>query len=64
MVELKSLNLQLENLKVLHEDAIANGFSVTTIKLWAQHIKEVEKAIEEHKIQIEKKDGFNEPLIL
>ena len=61
MVELNSLTLQLENLKVLHEEAMVKGFSVDTVKMWAKHIKEVEKAIAERKILLEKRNGFNEP---
>jgi hypothetical protein len=33
MVELNSLQLQLENLKVLKEDAMLKGFSLSTIKM-------------------------------
>jgi len=55
MVELSSLNLQLENLKVIQEDAMVKGFSIETIKMINSHIKEVEKAIEERKILLEKK---------
>jgi len=29
--------------------------------MWAKHIQDVEKAIEERKILLEKRNGFNEP---
>jgi hypothetical protein len=61
MVELNSLNLQLENLKLLQEDAMIKGFSLSTITMLTSQIKEVEMAIEKRKILLEKRDGFNEP---
>lgn len=61
MVELNSLTLQLENLKIVHEDALAKGFSIETIKMLARHIKEVEEAIENRKMLLEKRNGYNEP---
>ena len=61
MIELNSLQLQLENLKVLKEDAMLKGFSLSTIKMLASQIKEVEKAIADRKILLEKTNGFNEP---
>ena len=49
MVELNSLNLQLENLKVLYEAAVSKDFSIQTVKLISAQIKQVEKAVESRK---------------
>lgn len=47
MVELNSLHLQLENLKILQEEAMLKSFSIHTLKMLSSQIKEVEKAIAE-----------------
>ena len=49
MVELQSLKLQLENMKILYEDAMMKGYSMETIKLYFNQIKEIEELIEKRK---------------
>jgi hypothetical protein len=49
MLVLQSLNIQLENLKVVFEDALNKGSSIDELKRLYQQIKELEKLIAERK---------------
>lgn len=53
MVHLNSLQLQLENLKVVFEDEIIKGADIDKIKVLYYQLKGLEKLIDERKAKLD-----------
>ena len=60
MLQLQSLQLQLQNLKVLFNDSLADqDVTVEELRKIREQIKEVERRIEERKVFLQRRDSTN-----
>ena len=59
MLQLQSLQIQLENLKVIFQEALIAGKPGKEVQKLMDQIEAVEKAIEERKAYLEKRQNLN-----